>query len=1217
MTSQGKHHTRIALPALMLVFSLVSSTPGHAAIEAEVGMAQTIVSEAMVKLDAEADPEQRLHWLREAVDAIAVLEGLGRQAVGIEEARSALANLAGQAITPDVLRLSLIGALAGLLSEGEAGLELDLEAKAIVQELSDPAYRSTAWSTLAAAHLRVGEAEEAERLSTLAIEQARSIPRAATRDGALRAAVLVFAPANLSDTLLEIATNAVVLARTRAELYQTRALARLSAEGMTDATKAALTTGARGAVESRDFSRALLFTQALDRDEDVRQDLLETVLAAALGAADDDPALRAAKSMSRDRDQNKALRQIVDARIGRSKAMRAREIVPLFLTDKARIDADIAIAKDLKRQGYADAGLQILKQSVDHKFDDANAVANLVSALAGFSEFATARKLAEPLAQGPERSQAYSRLIKGLADDERLDEAESLLTEVSERQDLDFARSAIARALVKAGKATQAETRLEEIGAGPDRDRVIEALANDALKTEDFDKARTLLAMAESEASRCRILIAIALAVEPLGAAVAKAVLEEAVGVIALSPDMGGSRAEIAVAFARIGEVSRADALIHSIKDAEVRQQAEREIAEILLKRGALSPEDPRLDRLAEPAQARLVSQLAFAGFEKDGNVERFVEKVADLPWQERIPALRHLAEVRAHALDVKGWLTDATIDPLAPSVTSPAIAASSVAAHELTADFSLAGHRIQAPAPPTRAVQGVVMPDIFGLDAAGMRARVPAPADPVGHLAILGFSPFSLEAFKLGDGGEVAVHQVQISQQMTWPRYIAVEKGVVTLGSLLRDLPEATTRRLLVAEKDNLLIRVPIIVLPGATLLMSGAEFDQYRLGAQSGAFIAVAGRMIVQDTEIIGYDEVKGEPAHATDQDRSRFRPFITAWGGSNLQIAGSRFAMLGYDSSKAFGLTQSSGAAVQSLYAVKENRPTGNLIDNSFENLRYGYYSYEADQVRLIGNEYRDNIIYGIDPHDRSHRLLIALNTAYGSQKKHGIIISREVDDSFIVGNVSVHNKGSGIMLDRTSIRNIVYANTAVANGGNGLTFYESGCNIAIANDLSRNKHAGVKIRNSTDVGMYDNRLQANGASGADIYVSDLRQSPEGQARNFELDPFQALATAVLSGNAFADNGDAINVAGAAQLLLEENQFLRQSNRIYGGDLKPLSPFLLRLGETSAVLTSESCEPETVIEACDLGGWPHPPRTSPICTGQLLKQALPANEGSARDG
>lgn len=1212
MSDPGTRTSRITWPALILALGIAWSAPGHAAIEDEIGVASSIVAEAIVKLDAEQDPERRIHWLREAVDAIAVLEGLGKDGIAIDEAKAALGELAAQAITPDVMRLSLLDALVTGLAAGEAGMERDLEAKAILREIRDPAYRSAAWTSLAAAHLRVGETEEAERLSTLSIEEARAIPRNETRDGALRGAVLVFPPATLPDTLLEIATNAAVLARTRAELYQTRALESLSAEVTKKASPSVLTQAALQAIEKRDYARALLFAQALDRDEDGRTGLMETVVAAALETGDDALALQAAKSMSRDRDQNKALRQAVDARIDRNKALRAREIVPLFLTDKARIDADIAIARDLKRQGYVDAALQILQQNADQPIEDQNAIANLVSALAGFSQFTEARKLAEPLPAGEARSFAYSRLIKGLADDDRLDEAEALLGEVSQADDLAFARAGIARALVKSGKTSEAEARLEEITAGPDRDRVVEALANHAMKQQDFARARALLTRADSEASRCRILISIALASESSGRAAQRSVLEEAVTLVANTSDLDESRADIAVAFARIGEVSRADALLSAIADIKTREEAEREISALLVKQGALDPKNPRFDTLPPKTAETLRAELAFAAFQKDRNIERFVEQVKDLSWQVRIPAFRQLAEARARELDIKGWLTDPTVDPIAGAETQ-----ASQSPAKMTADFSVAGHRIQAPAPQTRALPDVDIPDIFSLDAAAMRARVPAPAGAIGHLAILGFSPFSLEAFKLGDGGEAAVHQVQLSQQMTWPRYIAVEKGVVTLGSLLRDLPEATSRRLLVVEKDNLLIRVPIIVLPGATLLMSGAEFDQYRLGVQSGAFIAVAGRLVVQDAEILGYDEVKGTLVSATDKDRARFRPFITAWGGSDLQIAGSRLAMLGYDSSKAFGLTQSSGAAVQSLYAVEENRPTGNIVDNSFENLRYGYYSYEVDHVRLIGNEYRDNIIYGIDPHDRSRHLVIALNTAYGSQKKHGIIVSREVDDSFIVGNVSVQNKGSGIMLDRTSIRNIVYANTAVANEGDGLTFYESSCNIAAANDLSRNGRAGVKIRNSTDVGMYDNRVEANGVSGADIYVSDLRQSPEGSTRNFELDPFQPVTTAVLSGNAFSENGSAINAAGAAQLVLDGNVFLRQSNRLYGGDLKQLSPFLLRLGDTAAMLTSENCEPEATIKACDLGGWPNPPRSRPVCTGRLLQQDLITGQGDARDG
>ncbi|TPP06953.1 NosD domain-containing protein [Rhizobium glycinendophyticum] len=1196
--------TRLCL--LLLTGYLAFAAPASASIESEVDMARTIVTEGIVKLDSERNPQARVRLLNEAVDAIGVLEGLGRDDPADAGAKKALVDLAAQAILPDVLRLSLVEALAALIGPGDAGLQADLDAKAAMEAIRDPAYRSAGWSALAAAHVRTEQGEEAERLATLAIEDARGIDRDATRDGALRAAVLVFPRGKLPEGILEIATNSVVLARTRAELYQRVALDALAAEGMLNPSRDALTPLIEAALTAKNGARALVLTQALDRDEDVRVEFLDNILRLALDKRDDALALRTAKSMSRDRDQNKALRQLIDVRIDRSKALRAREIVPLLLTAKARVDADIAIAKNLRRQGYVEAGREILLQDVALKLDDPNATANLVAALAAFAEFGPAQTLARALPEGNERSLAMSRLVKGFADDDRLDDANELLAEISRREDQSYARSAIARAFVKRGNTQEATASLVKIDPGADRDRVLEALAEHAVEKGDMGLARDFLVQAAGDETRCRILIEIALATQ--GKASAREILEEAVALLANGRDVDDSRAEIAIAFARIGELARADSLLDAIGDQGARKEAESEIADLLVKQGALEPAERRLPRLPADLAATLRADLAYANFEKTGEVETFVSSVAGLPWQARVPALRRMAEARAITLDVKGWLSDPQIDPLA--VTTPAAAGQ-------PADFAIGRHQIVAPAPSTRALPGIRMPNIFEHDAAMLRSRVPAPAGGVGHLAILGFSPFSLEAFKLSTGGEAAIHQVQISQQMTWPRYIAVEKGVVTLGTLLRDLPETTARRLLSVEGDTLLVRVPIIVLPGATLLMSGAEFSQYKLGAQSGTFIAVAGRLVVQDAEIIGYDEIAARPAVATDKTRANFRPFITAWGGSDIQIAGSRLAMLGYDSSKAFGLTQSSGAAVQSLYAFDDNRPTGNIVDNSFENLRYGYYSYEVDHVRVIGNEYRDNIIYGIDPHDRSRHLLIALNTAYGSQKKHGIIVSREVDDSFIVGNVSVHNRGSGIMLDRTSVRNIVYANTAVANEGDGLTFYESGCNIAAANDLSRNRRAGIKIRNSADVGIYDNRVEANTQSGADIYVADLRQSPEGKTRNFELDPYQTLVTAVISGNAFSENADAINVAGAAQLQLDGNMYRRQRDNIFAGDLRQLSPFLLRLRETSALLTDNSCEPEEPVQSCRFGEWPHPPRKRNICTGMMLSPAPAAIGEAARDG
>ena len=89
--------------------------------------------------------------------------------------------------------------------------------------------------------------------------------------------------------------------------------------------------------------------------------------------------------------------------------------------------------------------------------------------------------------------------------------------------------------------------------------------------------------------------------------------------------------------------------------------------------------------------------------------------------------------------------------------------------------------------------------------------------------------------------------------------------------------------------------------------------------------------------------------------------------------------------------------------------------------------------------------------IDPHDRSTRLTIAYNSAYGTRVKHGIIASRDVKSSIIVGNVSADNHGSGFMLDRSSDDNIVAYNLAFRNGGDGLTIYESSCNLVLRNSF----------------------------------------------------------------------------------------------------------------------------------------------------------------------
>ncbi len=167
---------------------------------------------------------------------------------------------------------------------------------------------------------------------------------------------------------------------------------------------------------------------------------------------------------------------------------------------------------------------------------------------------------------------------------------------------------------------------------------------------------------------------------------------------------------------------------------------------------------------------------------------------------------------------------------------------------------------------------------------------------------------------------------------------------------------------------------------------------------------------------------------------------------------------------------------------------------------------------------GNTYKNNIVYGIDPHDRSHRLIIAENTVYGTKKKHGIIVSREVNDSWIIHNKTYDNHLSGIVLDRNSERNLVAYNEVYRNHSDGITLYESGDNLIYGNQVLANLRHGIRIRNSVNIRLYENLAAGNKLIGVYGHIKDLTDTD----RNIDLDPFDTKVSLIVVGGKLAGNG-----------------------------------------------------------------------------------------------
>jgi poly(beta-D-mannuronate) C5 epimerase len=197
---------------------------------------------------------------------------------------------------------------------------------------------------------------------------------------------------------------------------------------------------------------------------------------------------------------------------------------------------------------------------------------------------------------------------------------------------------------------------------------------------------------------------------------------------------------------------------------------------------------------------------------------------------------------------------------------------------------------------------------------------------------------------------------------------------------------------------------------------------------------------------------------------------------------------------------------------------SEPTGWIIGSTFSDMWYGYYCYETQGFVVKSNTYHDNIIYGIDPHDRSHGLIIADNTVYGTKKKHGIIVSREVNDSFIINNRSYDNHLSGVVLDRNSVGNLVAYNEIYQNHTDGITLYESGDNLLWGNKLVANKRHGIRVRNSTNIRLYENMAMGNGLTGVYGHIKDLSDTD----RDIAMDPFDAEVSMIVVGGELSGNG-----------------------------------------------------------------------------------------------
>lgn len=397
-------------------------------------------------------------------------------------------------------------------------------------------------------------------------------------------------------------------------------------------------------------------------------------------------------------------------------------------------------------------------------------------------------------------------------------------------------------------------------------------------------------------------------------------------------------------------------------------------------------------------------------------------------------------------------------------------------------------------------------LPDLSGYTDAAVEAKIPRGAAGHARIGRMVDSP-TLHEF-VGGHNRLAEWA---RRQHTNPQAIFIEGGLMRPADLARAL---TREQFEQVGPGVFLAKLPIVVQQGAAFHV-GPDTRELRLSEEHGAFIVNDGLLFVTHSRVTGWRDANRGPARF--RAPGDFRPFIASWGGAELYIAGSVLTSLGYEASKSFGVAISQYSPNMDA-RLKRKRPTGWIINSQFDDLYYGFYCYQADNVAVVNNTYRGSAVYGIDPHDYSRHLIIAHNTIENAHKKHGLIVSRGVDDSFLLWNRISGSGLSGIVLDRNSSRNVVAYNDVIGNHGDGITIYESPNNLIWNNRASNNDHHGIRLRNSTEIKLYGNIAIANGRSGIYGHVKDLA----GMDRNLKIDPYEAKISMVVVGGQLIFNG-----------------------------------------------------------------------------------------------
>lgn len=338
------------------------------------------------------------------------------------------------------------------------------------------------------------------------------------------------------------------------------------------------------------------------------------------------------------------------------------------------------------------------------------------------------------------------------------------------------------------------------------------------------------------------------------------------------------------------------------------------------------------------------------------------------------------------------------------------------------------------------------------------------------------------------------------------------------------------------------------LVLEGGATLHLVGTalggDVDELRLRSDNRegehAFVELRaewGEVRLVGTRVTSWDTGSDAPDTETDNYGRAFVRVISYLDGatprvSRMDVVDSDVGHLGYYAAESYGLTWKVRGSSPGLFDLVDvlGEVTGSTIHHNY----FGMYTYGAHGMRIVGNEFSDNVRYGVDPHDDSDALLVEANSIHDNGG-HGFICSKRCDGLVVRGNDASWNGGAGFMFHAAVTGSVLEGNVAEHNGDAGFALVDSHDNV-IRGNLARDNLDGLRLcAGASENVVTDNMLTDNARHGVNLYVgstpptvNDGRPTANlfrgnDASRNGELGVRAKEAFAnELHANTFADNG-----------------------------------------------------------------------------------------------